>query len=672
LFKLRNEALVRGLLLAGLTVVLVGCGGGGGGDGGVPGGPGSGGSTSGGGGSGGGTTVTEPKLSLALQDLDSGATSTTLSFEQNLKATATVLDEDGKPVANAIVSFSTSPDSLAAMVPDIGTALTDADGKASIQLSPKSLTAAGAGKLTATAEVGDAAVTGSASFSVTRPDVGLDRMSVSPNPISAYGTASVSVDVTGVAETVPVTVNFASSCSAQGKANLTSSALSVSGMAVANYEDKGCAATDKITASVAGTSVSRSVALDVAEPGIASIQFVSATPENILIKGTGAVGNHESIVRFKVVDDNGEPIDNIAVTLGLSTDAGGILLDSTAVGTGDSLSKTTDENGLVAVSVVAGTVPTPVWVTATARDGAGKVLVTQSVKLTISTGRAAQDRMSLGVGSHNVEAFQIDNVIVPVTARLSDRVGNPVPDGTVVNFVTSIGQIGASCQTEDGVCEVSYRSSGARLNGRAVILAYALGEESFQDMNGNNIYDLSGSEPFTDLGQVFVDANENGTIDNGEQYFAYGSGSRDCGVPMSTSPQVPNVDGTCDQKWGPAYVRQHNLIVLSGPHADVNPKSFSMKGQCTYTFDFKLFDQNNNPMPEESRIEAIIEGTEFTSAKVSPDAVPDTAALGGTSHLLTLKRKETTGCNDVLARTLPLEITTPGGHVTSINLTITQ
>lgn len=669
MFKLKNEALVKGLLLAGLTVVLVGCGGGGGGDGGVPGGPGSGGSTSGGGGSGGGTTVTEPKLLLALQDLDSGATSTTLSFEQNLKATATVLDEDGKPVANAIVSFSTSPDSLAAMVPDIGTALTDADGKASIQLSPKSLTAAGAGKLTATAEVGDAAVTGSASFSVTRPEVGLDRMSVSPNPISAYGTASVSVDVTGVAETVPVTVNFASSCSAQGKANLTSSALSVSGMAVANYEDKGCATTDKITASVAGTSVSRSVTLDVAEPGIASIQFVSATPETILIKGTGAVGSHESIVSFKVVDNNGNPIESVKVSLGLSTDAGGILLDSTAVGTVRTVEKTTDEDGVIAVSVVAGTVPTPVWVTATARNGE---LVTQSVKLTISTGRAVQERMSLSVGTHSVEALAVDNVIVPVSVRLSDRVGNPVPDGTVVNLITSIGQIKDTCQTEDGVCSVSYRSSGHRGDGdragRAVILAYALGEESFQDTNGNNIYDFSLSEPFFDLGQVFLDANENKKYDEDEQFFAYGSGSKDCGEPMFSG--IPNVDRTCDGKWGSAYVRQENIIVLSGSEAVVKPSDSTMGGECTDVVEFKLSDQNGNPMPKGTTIAAITEGTDFSSARVTPSEVPDSWKKGGTTHSITLTWSD---CDDIPEKeSLPLEIRSPRGVVTPYRLQVTK
>ena len=113
MFKLRNEALVRGLLLAGLTVVLVGCGGGGGGDGGVPGGPSTGGS------SGGGEVVTQPTVTLSLSELASGTTSNSLSFGQNLKATALVLDNAGKPVSNAIVSFGASPDALIALIPDV-------------------------------------------------------------------------------------------------------------------------------------------------------------------------------------------------------------------------------------------------------------------------------------------------------------------------------------------------------------------------------------------------------------------------------------------------------------------------------------------------------------------------------------------------------------------------
>jgi len=120
-------------------------------------------------------------------------------------------------------------------------------------------------------------------------------------------------------------------------------------------------------------------------------------------------------------------------------------------------------------------------------------------------------------------------------------------------------------------------------------------------------------------------------------------------------------------------VRQENVIVLSGSDAFLSRTRFSMAGECSYTVDdFRLFDRNNNPMPEGSKIEAIVEGTEFTSATVTPNIVRDTAAPGGTYHSLTLKRKETSGCDTAPDRTLPLEITTPRGNVTPITLTITK
>ncbi|HAP38648.1 MAG TPA: hypothetical protein DCQ94_02705, partial [Nitrospira sp.] len=196
MFRLKNEALLKGLLLAGATVVLVGCGGGGEGGGGVPGGP-----TPGDGSSGGGV-VTEPTVTLSLTDLAAGTTSNSLSFGQNLKATALVLDKTGKPVPNAIVSFGASPDSLIALIPDVGTALTGADGKASIQLAQQSLTSAGAGTLTARSEVDGVELIDSENFSVSPSSVSLEQMQVGRSPLSAYGTTSVSVDVKGVPNTV--------------------------------------------------------------------------------------------------------------------------------------------------------------------------------------------------------------------------------------------------------------------------------------------------------------------------------------------------------------------------------------------------------------------------------------------------------------------------------------
>ena len=170
------------------------------------------------------------------------------------------------------------------------------------------------------------------------------------------------------------------------------------------------------------------------------------------------------------------------------------------------MTKSTGADGLVQVTVQSGTIPTPVWVIASTTDSGGKAITTQSVKLSISTGRPAQDRMSLAVESHNIEGLDYDGQAVKVTARLSDRLGNPVPDGTAVNFIASGAQIGATCQTEVGACSVDFVSGNPRLNGRIAILAYALGEESFLDLNSDNLYALAVEGPnFTDLGNAFLD-----------------------------------------------------------------------------------------------------------------------------------------------------------------------
>jgi hypothetical protein len=48
------------------------------------------------------------------------------------------------------------------------------------------------------------------------------------------------------------------------------------------------------------------------------------------------------------------------------------------------------------------------------------------------------------------------------------------------------------------------------------LLAYARGEEGFHDDNGNGAWDAT--EPFQDLTEPFVDANDNGTWDQGELF----------------------------------------------------------------------------------------------------------------------------------------------------------
>src|SRR6185369_7455384 len=76
--------------------------------------------------------------------------------------------------------------------------------------------------------------------------------------------------------------------------------------------------------------------------------------------------------------------------------------------------------------------------------------------------------------------------------------------------------IGASCLTIGGICTVPFYSADPRPSGgRVTILAYALGEETLIDNNGNNVYDTG--DTFIDKSpDIFRDDNENLAWNTGE------------------------------------------------------------------------------------------------------------------------------------------------------------
>jgi hypothetical protein len=91
-----------------------------------------------------------------------------------------------------------------------------------------------------------------------------------------------------------------------------------------------------------------------------------------------------------------------------------------------------------------------------------------------------------------------------------------------------------------GECSVRFCAGNPRpADGRVTILAYALGEESFVDSNGNNRYDAG--EPFTDLGDPFrndravTDANANGIDDLSPPATACASAASSTSTPTATA-----------------------------------------------------------------------------------------------------------------------------------------
>lgn len=586
------------------------------------------------------------------------------------------------------MTFST--DATLATITPSDTALTDATGVATVTLAPASLTAAGASTLGATAQVETTEVTGSIGFSIGASAVTISApvLGVGTAALSSFGTTSISVTVSsgGAPVATPQNVTFSSPCGSSGKAVLSTGVATVAGVATGSYRDNGCAGTDAITATVAGVT-SASTDLVVTPPTVGSIQFVSATPETIFLKGTGGI--ETSQVQFKVVDTGGNPISGKAVTFALSTATGGITLTPTPA------TATSDAGGMVVTNVNAGTVSTPVRVTASTPGAtAGTTLTTQSSNLTITTGIPAQDSFSLSATLLNPEFRDIDGNTTVLTARLADHFRNPVPDGTVVNFTTEGGSIVGSCQTTAGACSATMTSQLPRpANGRATVLAYAVGEESFTDVSGNGVADLVPDEMFdingfsTDMPEAFRDDNENGIFDAATETFIDFNQNNVYDVPDGkyngvlcdnvTAPPAGSSAGTCAATKS-IHVRDSLVIVFSGSNAvitKISPAVIDLGGCAaggTTTVNLRIVDVVGNPMPVGTTVVATTsDGTMTGLSTFTQGNTNFTTAAGAITHTVNIKDDAVTTvsgtppvstCVDPTpSGVLSITVTTPGG-----------
>jgi len=347
-----------------------------------------------------------------------------------------------------------------------------------------------------------------------------DVLSAGDPPLSAGGSTTVTATIVDGATNLLYTsfvgtVSFSSACTNAGSANMTSSVAVANGFAQATYVANGCVGDDLITATVVidGNLVTATQTITVAPASVGSIQFVSANPETIAIQGTGGGGLQEtSTLTFRVVDNNGDPVPSQIVNFSLDTTLGGIALSSASGVTGDT--------GEVTVIVQSGTIHTPVKVTASTTDvNSGITYSTQSDALVISTGLADQDSFSMSIEDCSPESYAIDGVTVGVNILAADHFNNPVPDGTAISFTTEGGSIVGSCNTSGGACTVTWTSQDPRpSDGRVTILATAIGNESYVDLNSSGRYD-DGDTAGADLPEAWRDDNENGVRDAGTEEF---------------------------------------------------------------------------------------------------------------------------------------------------------
>jgi hypothetical protein len=653
-----------GLLLAS---ALVACGGGGGSAGTA--GTGTGGST---GGSNGGSTETpaEPTIALTLVNAGGGAVAgNAITPGSTVAAKATVKDSNGAAVASKLVTF-TSTSGAIAFSPASGQVLTDASGVATVQVSPNGVGAAGADTISAAATVGDTAISASLDVQTSPANVSLANLVATQATLTAYQNTTVTVDVNvngTPATTTAVDVNFTASCGTFSPPTTTSDS---SGKAVSTFVATGCAG-GSVTLSASATGATPvQTTVTVQAPQATNLLFVSAAPTTIYTAGASS-GAKQSTVSFRVVDALGNPIaasTQVKLSLSSAAIAAGVVFADTNATTPETVS--TDANGEVSVIVKSGGFPTPVSIDAVVV--ANPTITASSAGLVVNSGRAVQNFFSPSATSYNIEGWRYDGETTTINVLAADRLGQPVPDGTPVSFISEGGQITGSCTltidaNNKSGCSVSLVSQAFRpTNGRVTVLAYMDGDEVFVDANGDNRY--QSGETYYELGQPFLDSDEDGLLGAGEQKVGdssipgSGIGTSACNAHPFLVANVPN---TCDGQWGPTRVRGQLVIVFSDSEAvkkSVDPTVFT---NLTATgVDVVVKDVNGNPLPANTTIDATISGgTNCSLADVIPKKVPSTSVK--TTHTVIWSKGSDPG-DTCVGATVTVKATTPKGVVTNI------
>ena len=418
------------------------------------------------------------------------------------------------------------------------------------------------------------------------------ELQFSETSIAARQTIGVSVnivDVTANANTLitdeEYAVVFSSACVTGGEASFDNTQVrTTSGIATTFYTASGCKQTDTINAAlyaVEDNTVNTTTSLAIAKGDITielpesnSIEYQSMTVRKIAMQNISFSELPETTtVSFIVKDEFNEPISGKQVAFSLSNKSVGASLSGGTPGNiqneGEVLAST-NADGVVTITVKSGKTHGLVTVLAVAEKNDGTLLRTQSFGISITTGIPVQTSFSLVLDNFNPRGWNYFGETASATVFLADRFHNPVPDGTIVNFLTDGGFVEPTCETSNGTCSVNWTATNPRpgfskdnnptakqksetklehptndmstqlyFNGSAdcdptdlaaacnedravevdpnwnggrsglvTILAYLDGEVDYADANGNGRFD--DGEDYSPMAEAYLDANEDG------------------------------------------------------------------------------------------------------------------------------------------------------------------
>lgn len=495
-----------------------------------------------------------------IQLIDRNGNLTQAIAAEGVSAQVKVTDQSGKGISGALVTFTVTGGVV--LGSSNGAVLTNTNGEASISVKPKNLNTNGAYQISAVADFdGTEASTPALNFSLQATNIILVDLTAASTQLESGGSTNITLktqDANTKVNQNNVNVEFTAPC---GKFEPATVVSSNQGNVTTTYKAIGtdgklCTGTQKISAT--GLNIPE-VGIDVSIKALEANSLVyTSNKVNLGIRKSGSASSGQ--IEFTLYA-NGVPVADQDVLI----EKVQAPEDLSFVSFGNQNNKTikSDSNGKVIVNLYPGDKPGPVEIRATLVSDKNVSAVSKNVS--VSIGRVTQDGLSLSVSKNSLQNV-IDGDTATITARMVDRTRNPVPDGTVISFVSEGGKVEPNCSTVQGVCSVTLTTQEPRpLDNRVTVLAYVEGDKSFTDLDGDNLYTKGVDRLLSNIGSFFRDDNEDNQYnkDYGIGEFLYNRavlGNKATCAPSTI--RQPNIADTCDDNLD-TVIRQQLLFAFA-------------------------------------------------------------------------------------------------------------
>ena len=525
----------------------------------------------------------------SIELIDRNGSLTQAIAAEGVIAKVKVTDQSGKGISGALVTFTVTGGVV--LGSSNGAVLTNTNGEASISVKPENLNTNGAYQISAVADFDGAQVSTQAlNFSLQATNIILVDLTAASTQLESGGSTNITLktqDANTKVNQNNVNVEFTAPC---GKFEPATVVSSNQGNVTTTYKAIGtdgklCTGTQKISAT--GLNIPE-VGIDVSIKALEANSLVyTSNKVNLGIRKSGSASSGQ--IEFTLYA-NGVPIADQDVLI----EKVQAPEDLSFVSFGNQNNKTikSDSNGKVIVNLYPGDKPGPVEIRATLVSDKNVSAVSKNVS--VSIGRVTQDGLSLSASKNSLQNV-IDGDTATITARMVDRTRNPVPDGTVISFVSEGGKVEPNCSTVQGVCSVTLTTQEPRpLDNRVTVLAYVEGDKSFTDLNGDNLYTKGVDRLLSNIGSFFRDDNEDNQYnkDYGIGEFLYNRavlGNKATCAPSTI--RQPNIADTCDDNLD-TVIRQQLLFAFAE-----NTPTFTNEKASSSLLSFNMYGNSAQSVP---------------------------------------------------------------------------